>query len=188
MERDDRRRAADPMPDRSVPRRKKRAYMRTPDARGTAERRARERGEEEAAKAKSIPLYQYRVEQGRGIFDGNYLHESSTEMPPESDLGIEARLMAVDERITDRCIELLNEALAMDAQAVTAIVGQRVRCNQTLAEHPTIQCRADLSFSVLGLLNGICGVFDDGPQKGRGPITAVFEQAVIVRFERTRNG
>src|ERR1700733_4485439 len=171
MERDDRRRAADPMPDRGVPRRKKHAYMRTPDARGTAERRARERGEEDAAKAKSIPLYKYRVEQGRGIFDGSYLDESSTEMPPESGLDTGDRLMAIDERITDRCVELLNEALAMDAQAVTTIVGKRVGCNRTLAEHPTIQCRADLSLSVLGFLNGLCGVFDSGPRRGQGPIT-----------------
>jgi hypothetical protein len=40
---------------------------------------------------------------------------------------------------------------------------------------------------LLGLLNGYCGIFDDGPHKGCDPIAAlVYDEAgVLVCFRRT---
>lgn len=57
-----------------------------------------------------------------------------------------------------RALEVLNDALKRDADAITALVNARVPCNDRLARHPSIRigeyegvCRV----GVLGLLNGI---------------------------------
>jgi hypothetical protein len=95
----------------------------------------------------------------------------------------------INEQLADGCIELLNEALALDAKAVSELFACRVECSPKLAAHRRIQCGPD-SIGMLGILNGLCGVFDSGRRKGWGPITAVVEQwdlETIARFERTRN-
>lgn len=61
-------------------------------------------------------------------------------------------------------IGMFNEALANDYDAITKLIRSRVSCNQTLADHPTIQVGKDISgdnaFDVgpLGLVNGVLGV------------------------------
>ena len=99
---------------------------------------------------------------------------------------------------TDDLIAFLNEALAIDHDAVAALVKHRVRCNEAMGNHPTIQCWSDVELpvflkgvyevSMLGLLNGFCGTFDDdGPLKNFGPISAVYDDGKLVRFQRTVN-
>lgn len=93
----------------------------------------------------------------------------------------------INEKLADQCIDLLNEALRLDQEALSVLFSFRPKCNSDLASHPTIQCDPD-SVSVLGLLNGLCGVFAEGRRKGWGPITAVIENPSdpkIIRFERT---
>lgn len=87
----------------------------------------------------------------------------------------------------DHTIRLLNEALKLDPQAVTALIEHRVPCNDQLADHPSIQCghppdQPTARVGLLGLLNGIFGA----DENGWGPIAAVFEEPdTLVRFERS---
>lgn len=71
-------------------------------------------------------------------------------------------------------IGILNGMLDLDPEATTALISHRVPCNEKMSEHPTIQvlrvnmgCRV----GVLGLLNGLFGVYDDLS----GPIGAVWQ-------------
>lgn len=86
----------------------------------------------------------------------------------------------------DDVVALLNEALALDAEAISRLFLCRVPCNTALADHPTIQCgsRESIQHRVvgpLGLLNGMFGV----DERGWGAICAVVENhASITRFER----
>jgi len=77
-------------------------------------------------------------------------------------------------------VDLLNEALELDRDAIETLVESRVPCNQALADHPSIQVSAHTktdrsvgSFKVglLGILNGIFGV----DANGWGPIVACFD-------------
>ena len=93
----------------------------------------------------------------------------------------------IDEQLAARVIALLNEALSLDSEAVTALVNSRVRCNEGLACHPTIQVgtRDDGSNTVglVGVLNGLCGVDADG----WGPIAVSIEEDTgrVLGFLRT---
>ncbi len=96
---------------------------------------------------------------------------------------------------TDEVIDFLNELLAIDPYAISELLIERVPCNQRMADHRTVQVQgagfytfiAPGTFRVglLGLLNGFCGIIEEGPKKGYGPITAVYEDAKLVCFERT---
>lgn len=94
-------------------------------------------------------------------------------------------------------IALLNEILEKDRSAIEGLVNTRVPCNKELADHPTVQVGHHFpttteppatTVGLLGILNGIFGTYDDGPQKGYGPITAVVDDedlTRIIRFELT---
>ena len=79
----------------------------------------------------------------------------------------------------DKALEILNSMVEADPDAAYALIETRVPCNQDLAEHPSIQVVAqeDGSYSVglLGILNGLFGTIEEGPKKGWGAITAVFD-------------
>jgi len=72
------------------------------------------------------------------------------------------------ESITPKDVcNLLNELLAIDYEAVKNLVSSRVRCNQTLADHPTVQARQYQgdeypSVGLIGILNGLFGIRPDG--------------------------
>jgi len=74
-------------------------------------------------------------------------------------------------------IELLNDALKIDKEAISKIFLNRVLCNEKLANHPTIQISAinkyNSTVSALGILNGLFGTYDDGPKEGWGYIAAI---------------
>jgi len=85
-------------------------------------------------------------------------------------------------------IDYLNDLLRRDREAVTALVGSRVSCNEALSNHETCQVGARdgvYTVGLLGVLNGLFGV----DESGWGPITAVVEaegsRRVIV-FEMTK--
>lgn len=62
-------------------------------------------------------------------------------------------------------VDDLNEALLLDPVAITELMTSRVRCNEALGGHPTIQVGADggeLRLGPLGLINGLVGVRDNG--------------------------
>jgi len=97
--------------------------------------------------------------------------------------------MPINEQ-TDAVIMYLNELVAIDREAIQALVGARVPCSIDLARHPTVQVGAMEGVFVvgpLGVLNGFFGVIGSGPRCGWGAIAAVFDQGELIRFERTDN-
>lgn len=59
-----------------------------------------------------------------------------------------------------RAIDILNEALELDAHAITQLINMRVDCDKALAAHPTIQVHRYGKVhrvGVLGLINGAIG-------------------------------
>lgn len=72
----------------------------------------------------------------------------------------------IDPQLAAQVVALLNEAFALDPEAINALVNTRVRCNEALGEHPTIQCGIDAeghtTIGLLGILNGLVGVDDVG--------------------------
>jgi hypothetical protein len=76
-------------------------------------------------------------------------------------------------------IAYLNTLIETDHGAMLEIINHRVSCNQELAKHPTVQVWSDdnqttednqATVSIVGILNGLFGVFDDGPKKNWGTI------------------
>jgi hypothetical protein len=88
--------------------------------------------------------------------------------------------MAVDLDLAKRVVDYLNELTTLDKPCIGALIANHIPCNQALADHPTCQVSAQhggCHVGLLGLLNGLCGSYDDGPKRGWGAITAVFEEA-----------
>lgn len=94
----------------------------------------------------------------------------------------------------DEAIALLNEALALDPEAMSnLLLRARVNCNKGLADHPTIQSGKDKgqnNVGLLGILNGMFGVDEDQC----GAISAFIDvpggedsivAGQVTRFERT---
>ena len=72
-----------------------------------------------------------------------------------------------------KALQVLNEALALDAEAITRLVNLRVECNPGLATHQTIQVGAYdgiAKVGVLGLINGIVGDSPTGVIGAKGRI------------------
>jgi hypothetical protein len=84
--------------------------------------------------------------------------------------------MAIKESVSvAEAIAFLNSLLELDRPAVASLIANRVPCNQALADHETVQVRAQhggYHVGLLGILNGLFGCDDDGI----GPIAAVFDQ------------
>ena len=73
-------------------------------------------------------------------------------------------------------VELLNDALARDPEAITGLVNMRVNCNDALAAHPTIQVNryGDVHrIGILGLLNGALGGGPSGDIGAKGRLDPV---------------
>ena len=103
----------------------------------------------------------------------------------------------------DRTIELLNEMLRLDPEATHKLFNTYVQVNEAILEHPTIRCGCPIGMSeqeylelkerrrmvsILGVLNGIHGVYDEEPRKGHGPISACYDDAKrLVGFKLTRD-
>ena len=62
----------------------------------------------------------------------------------------------------DYAIIILNDAVEADHDAVLALVNFRMPVNDVLAAHQTIQVGQDSSLGVVGLINGLFGIKDDG--------------------------
>ncbi len=65
----------------------------------------------------------------------------------------------------DDAIRRLNEALKVDPKGIQRLFNLKVKCNSSLADHPTFQIREDSDgywVTPIGLVNGILGVREDG--------------------------
>ncbi len=62
-----------------------------------------------------------------------------------------------------KALQVLNEAFALDAEAITRLVNLRVECNPGLAIHQTIQVGAYDGIAKVGILGLINGVIGDSP-------------------------
>ncbi len=71
----------------------------------------------------------------------------------------------------EHALLILNQAVAADPAAMTALVRARVPCNDRLGQHSTIQCGKEPTVGLLGILNGIFGIREDG----YGYITAILD-------------
>lgn len=94
------------------------------------------------------------------------------------------------EQLADLVIDRLNEIAKHDPEAIAKLIGQRVPCNDELADHPTVQVHQELGMTrvgMLGILNGIVGAIDkEGDLKGYGYIAAVYDDnGTFLRFRRT---
>ena len=70
-------------------------------------------------------------------------------------------------------VTVLNDALERDPEAVTELVNMRVKCNESLAAHPTIQVQnssGEHRIGVLGILNGVLGGGPSGDIGAKGPV------------------
>lgn len=70
-------------------------------------------------------------------------------------------------------INLLNEALKADPDAINALVNYRVIANKNLMDHPTIQCREINGKSYVGLL----GVLNAISLIDNEHIVAIFDES-----------
>ena len=98
-----------------------------------------------------------------------------------------------DAQLADILIDRLNK-LTTDAGVrldIGTLIETRVKVAQETADHPTLQVQSKgplgpWELGVLGLLNGLCGTIQDGPKKGWGHITAVYDdQGFLESFKRT---
>lgn len=83
----------------------------------------------------------------------------------------------------DETVAFLNELLALDHQAITALIKNHVTCNEQLAAHQTVQVLlgdGEYFVEALGILNGLFGIDEDG----WGAIIGVLEDDRIVEFEK----
>jgi hypothetical protein len=76
--------------------------------------------------------------------------------------------------------------------AVQALCENRVPVTKAVGDHPSLQVSVEDGtdrLGLLGLLNGITGILPEGPKKGWGHITAIFDDGdgSLLRFELTED-
>lgn len=82
----------------------------------------------------------------------------------------------------------LNELVEADRVFVQALVDHRIPCNETIADHPSVQVGLEdgqYRAGLLGVLNGFLGTLDSGPKAGWGALTALYESGHLVKFALT---
>lgn len=88
----------------------------------------------------------------------------------------------------DGTIDFLNSLLTYDREGISKLFESRIECNKKLGDHPTVQVYFDKKqdkdyVGVLGLLNGLFGIADDG----YGAIAMdLDDNGIITKFERIR--
>jgi len=86
--------------------------------------------------------------------------------------------MSIDLVLAEKLVSYMNGLVEMDRPCIGALIANRVPCNRALADHPSCQVMVQhggFHVGLLGILNGLCGSFDDGPKKGWGAIVVEFD-------------
>lgn len=94
----------------------------------------------------------------------------------------------------DQAIDMLNDLLKLDREAITQLLDRRVLCSESMADHETVQVlerqhkngkASTYTVGLLGILNGLFGVMEDG----WGHISAWYEDdGTVIAFKRTPDG
>ena len=89
-------------------------------------------------------------------------------------------------------VDLLNELLKADHDAILGLMNHRERVTDALANHPAVQVRehrgepSTCSIGLIGLLNGLFGTIEGGYYDGYGPImVGLRKKDMIARFMLT---
>lgn len=74
--------------------------------------------------------------------------------------------------LAKQIVEFVNDLMASDPDAVRSLFESRTACNETIAAHPTVVVGDDedgeFTLGLLGLLNGLCGVWDEASAPSPG--------------------
>lgn len=88
----------------------------------------------------------------------------------------------------DEVIAFLNSLLAIDPEAIKNLMWHRVRCNGSMADHPSVQVSAypdknKPAVGLLGILNGMFGI----DEEGWGQIVVMSDDKTedIIKFYKT---
>lgn len=89
----------------------------------------------------------------------------------------------VKEKITlKETVDFLNELLKIDPIAITALFSMRIACNETLADHETVQVsmlgKDYCQVGVIGILNGLFGI----DEYGWGHISIDYDDGKVTGF------
>jgi len=92
-----------------------------------------------------------------------------------------------------KIVDLLNEMAKLDPVATVKLVDSRVKCNDDLANHPTIQVTHTYEVGLLGVLSGIAALenprevivaqFDDETKKLLGFVAGRIDADGQVQLE-----
>ena len=96
----------------------------------------------------------------------------------------------MNDQIT-KAIDVLNDALSRDPEAMTRLVNLRVPCRKELGSHPAIRIQRlgdEHRVGVLGLINGIFGDWPSGAIGAEGPLDESGHFIRIKRFVDLRDG
>lgn len=84
-------------------------------------------------------------------------------------------------------VDFLNGLLAADRRAIQELISTKVKCNEKLAFHPTVQVIITgpdkYETGILGVLNGLFGI----DEKGESYIMAVFSENNVLKEFRLRH-
>ena len=86
----------------------------------------------------------------------------------------------------DKAVAYLNELIEIDGAAIGALIENRVPCNQSLAEHPSVQVSGEydnFKVGLLGILNGLFGA----DKSGWGTITVTLKDGYPIKATRTEH-
>ena len=90
-----------------------------------------------------------------------------------------------------KALDVLNDALSRDAEAITRLINLRVPCRKTLGDHPTIRIALygdEYRVGILGLINGVLGDSPSGVIGAEGPLDESGQFIRIKRFVDLRDG
>lgn len=98
----------------------------------------------------------------------------------------------------DELIDFLNSLVKIDPYAMAELLCVKVPCNQTLAEHPTVDVEPSgnatfiapgtFRVGILGILNGFCSKPSDKPTGYLTPIIPVYGDGKLSHFKRATEG
>jgi len=89
----------------------------------------------------------------------------------------------VDIEKAKELIAYLNHLHQHEPYTIQRLISARVQCGAPFSKHATLQVvgpPGDPHVGFLGVLNGFCGIYEDGLNKGRGPIAAVYDKKGVL--------